>query len=130
MTKRKRLRQLKKKSDDNDSNDEGVFKTKSPFDHSQLPNLSNTESLANFIENAVDILGNVDTNAVISNLTYTLRKYDAQKSCTIQQFYTIISVHPYLAELVEEVKFLEQKDNVIPKFVLLTQASRQNQRTG
>ena len=120
MTKRKRLRQLKKESDNNDSDDEGVLKTKSPFDHSQLPNLLNSQSLANSIKNAVDILGNVDTNAVISNLTYTLRKYDAQKSCTIQQFYSIVSVHPCLSELAEEVECPEQKDTVITKFVLLT----------
>ena len=85
-----------------------------------MPDFSNTQLLANFVENKVNILGNVDTNAVILNLTYTLRKYDAQKSCTIQQFYSIVSVHPCLSKLAEEVECPEQKDTVITKFVLLT----------
>ena len=69
---------------------------------------STTQSLAGFIEGATDILGDVDTTTALENLSYTNKKYNAEKTRVINRFYKIISLHPSLTALTESVMDPEQ----------------------
>ena len=119
MPKRKRLvkitlkRGRKKKQDDD------------AFDDSVLPDFSTAQSLAGFIEGATDILGDVDTTTALENLSYTNKKYNAEKTRVINRFYKIVSFHPSLTTLTESVTDPEQENGErITRFVLLCRGVR------
>ena len=125
MVKRKRLAKLnpnaKKKSKQDDD----------AFDDSVLPDFSTAQSLAGFIEGATDILGDVDTTTALENLSYTNKKYNAEKTHVINRFYKIISLHPSLTALTESVTDPEQVNGErITRFVLLCRGVRTKPKKG
>ena len=102
------------------------------FDDSKLPDFSCLRSLANFIENAQGLLGNVDMSSAIGKLTYTSRSYCTQKKHSINQFYQIIAVHPTLKSLAERSPIPNRTTSPISlqNWWFSYAASRPNQRTG
>ena len=85
MPKRKRLVKITLKKSRKSKQDDDAF------DDSILPDFSTAQSLAGFIEGATDILGDVDTTTALENLSYTNKKYNAEKTLVINHFYKIVS---------------------------------------
>lgn len=99
-----------------------------PFDESSLPDFTCPRALAAFIENSRDILGNINTTDSIDKLTYTDRKYDAQKLRAINRFYLIISAHPTLRNLSELVLDTEHESGkkLVPRMIVLCRGLKSN----
>ena len=92
-----------------------------PFDESLLPDFTCPRALAAFIEASNGILGNEVTTDSLEKLTYTDRKYDAQKLRAINRFYFIISSHPSLSNLSALILDKEHESGTkrVPRFVIL-----------